>query len=259
MKIFIQLCAIFLLGLGPSAFAQEEERISVSFSTFSFGGVEKDLFYSNADGEETQLRFYHHSRGGPFDYKGSPILSFFGKKLNEEGLLVPGPPLARVRVPSGASRLLLIFVPNPASHGDRLRYGVIALNDSFADFPRGSMSFVNFVDERMVARFGDEAFEIPARGTANRSLLDWMDRKVATTETGVEEDSGDTVYRETSRRISAVPVSIFRRDNDDDAQVYSRVLRIRPDRRYLFFILDNPHRRGPAIQVRMLSGKLENE
>ena len=146
-----------LLLLTASAHAQEEESVSVSFSTLSWKGSIKDLFYFNR-GEPVQLFIPNGAPGAVQTYKGPPQMGFYTKRINAEGEAVYDLKTS-ITVSADASKLLLLFLPAPASQPDQ-QYRILALSDPDANFQGNTFNFYNLTGADMAIRVGDDQFRL---------------------------------------------------------------------------------------------------
>lgn len=146
-----------LLLLTVSAHAQEEESVSVSFSTLSWKGSIKDLFYFNR-GEPVQLFIPNGAPGAVQAYKGPPQMGFYTKRINAEGETVYDLK-ASVTVSTGATKLLLLFLPAPDSQPEQ-QYRILALPDPDANFQGNTFNFYNLTGSDMAIRVGDDQFRL---------------------------------------------------------------------------------------------------
>ncbi|MDP0495808.1 MAG: hypothetical protein Q7Q73_06330 [Verrucomicrobiota bacterium JB024] len=163
------LTALFLLT--AFAHAQEEESVSVAFSTLSWKNSIKDLFYFNR-GEPVQLFIPNGAPGSVQTYKGPPQMGFYTKRVNAEGETVYDLK-ASVNITSNASKLLLLFLPSSASPPEQ-QYRILPLADSDADFPGNTFNFYNLTGANMAIRVGDNKFQL-ASGRNRLIPLDDVD------------------------------------------------------------------------------------
>ncbi len=115
------------------------------------------------------------ARSTPVGYKGPASLEFFR---------VPPPvtpvakefapdPIAIVNLPANASRVLLLFIPQPAPPDKpNLVWRVEVIPDSLTDLPLGNYMLLNATQKKLLGSYSDRSFEL-VPGTPMLRKLDW--------------------------------------------------------------------------------------
>jgi hypothetical protein len=156
MRLIPSLLTALLL-LTVCARAQEEQSVSIAFSTLSWKSSIKDLFYFNR-GEPVQLFIPNGAPGATQAYKGPPQMGFYTRRINAEGETVYDLKTS-VTITPGTSKLLLLFLPAPASQPGQ-QYRILTLADPDADFPGNTFNFYNLTGADMAIRVGSDQFRL---------------------------------------------------------------------------------------------------
>jgi len=254
MKILKSVFLPFLVFGHVLGAQQAENVVNVDFTTFAFGDISDELYFESAGGERAPLAFHYQSRSGPYSYRGPARMEFFTMETNEEGESVRSPTLAIANIPGNASKVLLIFVPVPY---DNFKYRALVFDDALDSFPRGTITVVNFFGSDVGVQFGDEKYVVKNRGTERVSIRDWLNRKVETTELDYDEASGEFEEKPVERIVSAVPVKLFGLIDGNSRKLYSRVMRVSGDKRYIIFVFHNQGTKNPGVVVRTLTEFVE--
>ena len=159
------LAHIFLFLLFcPVIHAEEEEFRSFEFSVYGQYPV-RGLGYSPvseqavAAGENPQppVRIETHtlSRMGPYLYVGGDVVTFFHLETKKS--------VARVRIPPGSDRWLLVFVRNQRYRDDpenQPMYLVYPFDDSLSNLPEDGLVFLNISGKELDGLVEDKRMQI---------------------------------------------------------------------------------------------------
>lgn len=233
------ICIILGLFAHPS-WAQESPQVALTFSTFALGNVGEEIYYAEPKNEAVPLRFKYRARSGPYEYRGPTPLTFF--TIEGEGAEAERRPIARAKIPSGVGEALLLFVPY---EHDGLKYGVYVTPDDLSTFPANSIVFVNFTPRPMIVRMDEDVFQVEPGRSPAQDLSPWIGREV-TLGGGTNNDS------ERTRRVSAVPIEILAPMDEEWVRVYSRVMRLGPDKRYIFYAFREGGPESGGVNTRIL-------
>jgi hypothetical protein len=231
--------------------ANGEQTVNIEFTSYAFGEIPDTLYVDTPSGERA-LVFPYHTRGGPYQYHGNANVPFFSRILDESGVVVRGPTLAVAKIPPETEKLLLIFVPVPDGE---MKYRVLVFDDRLENFPTGRITLVNFFGSEILAHVGKQDVRVQHAGIERIDVSDWIGRDVDVDETEIGTD-GTISTNTTQRVVSAVPVNLFAMVNDQPSKLYSRVMRLSKDKRYIIFVFYNQDTDNPGVVIRTLAERV---
>ncbi|WOO41045.1 hypothetical protein [Rubellicoccus peritrichatus] len=137
--------------------AGAEEQISTSFSCISWDRpIRGEVFVRTNEGME-KMRIHSQRRSALINYIGPNPVVFFQKKEGEGQQEFKE--IAQVYLNPLLAQPLLLFVKEGES------YTIVAIEDSFEAYPVSSYRFYNFTDKKLLAKFGDDHFDLAPQET----------------------------------------------------------------------------------------------
>lgn len=147
------LSTVFTSGNGHAQ-GGEEERVSLVFRTFAWGGSLGDVFFDDASGKPTSVLIKENYRSPYYQYLGMNPIRFYRMVSQSDGTSSKAT-IANVQLPKGAVELMIFFIFN--ANQERITR-VIAVDDSLESFPLGSMRILNFAEKQLVFKMGETQF-----------------------------------------------------------------------------------------------------
>ncbi len=217
VRLPVVLCALVL-----SSQAQEQDgAVKAEILTLSLSGVVSDLHYISKEGV-ARTTVYSRGFGIPIEYEGPREIVFFRPIANPEGFSGGDREIvSRVVLPSGASRVLLLF--EKIEGADEETYKIIPINNDLGNMPAGAYRILNLSTVPFVGKLGS-------------SRIDLAEGKTA-----IISDDGD--------ENGNFEVRFFSTEKGKEGVVYSSVWQTKKTRRTTVFLLASTSDRQ-SLEVR---------
>lgn len=156
---------LFLLAgvtLCPGMNGQDDSFVEVRVLAFG-DGLFEGLYYKSGDTqneERSDLKFWPNRRSDAYKVSGNLDLLEFYRDIRHEDAEAIEKLVARVELPNGASRVLLIFFET-ADFEATGQYEVLALDESPDVWRPGCFRFLNLSGAELVAGFDEVSFRLP--------------------------------------------------------------------------------------------------
>jgi hypothetical protein len=158
--------AFFASGLHAET---PERKVTIRVIAFQQVGGIDDVFYRDVNGDIESVELSRHSFSHEIEINASDSVAFYSKDISG----VPDPELAtkesliaEVSIPENLDEFLFIFAPT--KDGTSGKYRIWPISSGNSEFNIGSMMFLNFSGNAMVARIGDQnqSLELPSGSPA---------------------------------------------------------------------------------------------
>lgn len=117
--------------------------------------IQNDLWYLVGDEKKT-IFITKTMRSIDYAYDaGSPFIYFYGNRIDAEGKPIPE---AVAKVPSDATRLLLLFNKLEESKNNTAQYNIVSLKDDSRTFAFGSFKLINASSSKIAMNLGEHQF-----------------------------------------------------------------------------------------------------
>ena len=224
------LAALLILCAAPLKAQELREFEFTVYGQYPVRGVEYDPVSeaATAAGEEVKppqaIETHTLARMGPYSVLGGSLITFVDSESQQA--------VARVKVPEGSERWLLIFVRNPRFKDDpenNLKYLVYPFNDSLSHLPADQLVFLNISGKELDGLLEDKRVKI-------------------------ERGESDSIKVQES-----LPVNLWTRDFSGERLLPAliKTYRFEPNHRYLMIFFPPVLRGSSDLDTRFLSEKLE--
>ncbi|WP_309397927.1 hypothetical protein [Cerasicoccus maritimus] len=222
--IFNAFITLIWLILSPALLnaqnAEHGRSIQTEFTCVSWNKPISSALYVRNGEEMVPLRIHNMQRSQSMEYSGLNPVVFHTKTKNDHGETIYKP-IAEASIPIGIEKPLLFFVENED------QYQIIALEDSFAQYPNGSYRFYNFTEKDLLAKFGEQTINLKPK---------------------------KTIFLEQPFNTSKeYPVAFVLRDPDGVKPLYTNKWRHSENFRYLIFVSESGSRDVSPIQFKVLA------
>lgn len=165
MKYTLPALCLCLVALS-STFAQEEEpRISITFSCFSWEEP-IDGFHFLMGNRSEAVSVPNRGRSSVYRYTGSPNLIFFTEQETPEGIVRH--PRAQVSLPLDAKgQYLFVFAQSPTTGGPS--HQILALRDEPIDSLVHAIRVFNLTDDPLACKFVETTVTVPRKSVETAS------------------------------------------------------------------------------------------
>lgn len=127
-------------------------------------GVGGAVLHYSSGGEWSRIRVPFAVPSKDFRYEGPEVLRFYSRAWTEEDEQGPPPePKAEVRLPSGSSRVLLLFLTRDF---EKRIFDVVPVDYGVAAFPANHIRVLNLSSLRIACRIGEETAFVEPRASA---------------------------------------------------------------------------------------------
>ncbi|MEM9236925.1 MAG: hypothetical protein AAGB14_09105 [Verrucomicrobiota bacterium] len=215
------------LCLAPPTRAQEDDgTVSTEIIALGFGKSAFPGYWYRAGKKGVKMDISRQGIGFPIQYKGPRVLSFYENQTDlakpPEGE-APPKPLARVKLPTGSDRVLLVFALTEKNQKIPVirAYGV-----STDKMKAGDYRLLNFSKNTIYSILNEKRNSTPPGKISNIRETGW------------------------SGEVQDMNVQFGIKDGDKTKRVYSSVWGHRPERRNFIFVFDQDDRFRP-LDVRM--------
>jgi len=211
-------------SLSQSGAAVPEGRVRTDLSFLAWdNSTRKAELHFESSGESIEPRLDFRQRSQPYPYDGSPSLTLYRYGTDERGNRVPIP-AARVQLPANVAKTLILVRSDAAGE----KVNAFAFPDG-ADFPWGSIKFINFSELPLAIRVGDDVLPLPYR-------------------------ESKIVEAESESLKATVQMATPDSENGGYKRVYSANWGVYPNCRHLAFIVPSDTRnRNDLVDVRVVS------
>ncbi|MDF1738883.1 MAG: hypothetical protein P1U86_06975 [Verrucomicrobiales bacterium] len=201
---------VVILAVALSSHAQEQDGfVKAEILTLSLSGVVSDLHYLSKEGL-ARTTVYSRGFGIPIEYEGPQEMIFFRPTANPEGFSGGDRKIvSRVTLPSGVSRVLLLF--EKIEGADDEAYRIIPINNDPGKMPAGAYRILNLSTVPFVGKIGGSRINL-AQG-----------------KTTIVSDGGD--------ENGNFEVRFFSTEKGKEGVVYSSVWQTKKTRRTTVFLL----------------------
>ncbi len=141
--------------MGQALFGQEEKTVTVDFMGLSLPDAVDGIYYVVGD-IKCPVEFSPGFLSREYHYHGLPKLVFYRDEPDSEGVMQPVE-VASIKLPRGASKLSLLFVPDGNAEG---HYRIRAFADDANKFQGGGYRFVNMTNRHIAVALGEERREL---------------------------------------------------------------------------------------------------
>jgi hypothetical protein len=222
--LLVATCA--LCSCLPSAYAEEEETLSVAFYCilWDMNASQTPLCYIS-EGEKKELgRLVNTQKSmSPYQYTGSPLLLFYNSKAYNAAPDAVNVPVASVRIDPGLKEPLLVI--SKRKEGD---LSIFSIEHSMSVYGKDTYRFYNTTSRRIAIKVDNSVMKLDPKS---------MDHMIPDT----------TEHR--NAHVKAIEI----KDDGSMKKLYTNMWPKRKNQRYLCFITDADERRPGRIKVKVIT------
>ena len=217
----VRLVVFVAMGVLSAEAQEPKAAVEAEILTLSLSGVVPDLHYL-AKGGVAKTTIYSRGFGIPILYEGPQEIVFFRPTANPEGFSGGDQKIiSRVVLPSGESRILLLF--EKVEDAEDEAYRIIAVNNDPGGMPAGAYRILNLSAVPFVGKIGEKRVTLAPGATS------------------IVSDDGD--------ENGNFEVRFFSTEKGKEGIVYSSVWQTKKTRRTTVFLLASSSDRE-SLEVR---------